>query len=94
MNHVIESEYHLHCQVDFSTAGRELTPTMKMARHAILKKYSEEVRSNLFIFCVMLMLISVFPIRIPSLPPPVSRKLLSCVFIFPGGGNVQWRVPH
>ena len=31
-------------QVDFSTAGKELTPTMKMARHAILKKYANEVR--------------------------------------------------
>ena len=30
-------------QVDFSTAGKELTPTMKMARHAILKKYANEV---------------------------------------------------
>merc|ERR1719402_38804 len=29
--------------VDFSTDGRELTPTMKMARHAVLKKYAAEV---------------------------------------------------
>ena len=35
-------------QVDFSTAGRELTPTMKMARHAVLKKYAAEVGSKSF----------------------------------------------
>jgi len=29
--------------VDFSTDGRELTPTMKMARHAVLKKFAAEV---------------------------------------------------
>ena len=33
-------------QVDFSTDGRELTPTMKMARHAVLKKYAAEVCTN------------------------------------------------
>merc|ERR1712032_1544035 len=31
--------------VDFSTDGRELTPTMKMARHAVLKKYAAEVEA-------------------------------------------------
>ena len=35
--------YMWKSQVDFSTAGKELTPTMKMARHAILKKYANEV---------------------------------------------------
>ena len=33
-------------QVDFSTDGRELTPTMKMARHAVLKKFAAEVSSK------------------------------------------------
>ena len=30
-------------QVDFSIGGGELTPTMKMRRHAIVKKYAREV---------------------------------------------------
>ena len=45
--------YDIHCtsaQVDFSTDGRELTPTMKMARHAVLKKYAAEVCTNPLLF--------------------------------------------
>ena len=40
--------YMWKSQVDFSTAGKELTPTMKMARHAILKKYANEVRTLIY----------------------------------------------